>query len=295
MSGFARPDTLAALLRAARDARGPVRYLAGGTDVAVQRRAGGLPEAHTLLLWGLPELIGVDERDGLVRIGAATTVARILASSLVKERLPLLTESLALFASPQIRSMATLGGNICNGSPTADTVPPLLVLDAEVEIVCAEGSRVLPLSSFFTGYKRNVLRKGEILSAVLIRTGGLDRFRAFYRKVGARTTLTIAKLSVAIAMRPQGGGSSAVEELRVAVGSLTEYPRRLTALERLLRGVDPDDVGAAKIEEVVRSEITPISDFRSDAAYRGQVCVNLIRGFLCAKDGGGTLQSAVPE
>ena len=295
MTGFARPGTLAELLRAARDLPGRVHYLAGGTDLAVQRRAGSLPEAHTLCLWGLPELTGIEERGATLRIGACTTVAEILAAPAVRDGLPLLCDSLAFFASPQIRSMATLGGNICNGSPTADTVPPLLVLDAEVEIAHAEGTRLLPLASFFTGYKRNVLRQGEIVAAVLVHSGRLDGYRCSYRKVGARATMTIAKLSVALAWRPRGVRSGAPEDLCVAVGSLTEYPRRLWALEDLLRGRDPADVGAARIEEAVRSEITPISDFRSDADYRAQACVNLIRGFLGVAGGEEPPQSAVPE
>lgn len=265
---------------------GRVYWLAGGTDLGVTRHAGTLPEGRTLCLWGIPELARIEESEGVLRIGAAVTIASLLESSAVREGLPLLVEALSCFASPQIRSLATLGGNICNGSPTADTVPPLLAMEAELELSSPGASRRLPLASFFTGYKKNVLRRGEIVAAVLVRSSGLRGYRTYYRKVGSRAGMTIAKLSVAAAARARTAEPRILDELRVAVGSLNEYPRRLPALEALLRGRDPAEVGAPLIEEAVRSQITPITDFRSDADYRARVCVDLILAFL---------QSAVPE
>jgi CO/xanthine dehydrogenase FAD-binding subunit len=283
-----RPRSLAELVETAQRISGRKYYLAGGTDFAVQRRAGALADGHVILLRGLPELTGITESGRLLRIGAATTIASLAASVLVRDRLPLLAQSLERFASPQIRSMATLGGNICNGSPTADTVPPLLVLEAEVELASASGTRSVPLSAFFTGYKRNALRDAEILSAVLVRAGELDSYRIGYRKVGARATMAIAKLSVAMAARHAAGPRSAsIDDLRLAVGSLNEYPRRLRQTETLMRGAEPRSVSTARLAEAVRSEITPISDFRSDASYRESVCIGLIRELL--------RQSAVPE
>jgi CO/xanthine dehydrogenase FAD-binding subunit len=238
-----------------------------------------LPPGRTILIRGIPELSGIREADGVIRIGAAASAASLLGSSLVRERIPLLIASLERFGSPQIRSMATLGGNICNGSPTADTVPPLLVLEAELELSSRGGTRLLPLRSFFTGYKRNALREGEILSAVLVRAAGLEGWRWFYRKIGSRSTMTIAKAAVALAART-GGAEGRIEDIRLAVGSVSEYPRRAERTEELLRGRDPRALGAGRIASCLSAEITPISDFRSDAAYRERVCVNLVLSAL---------------
>ena len=174
-----------------------------------------------------------------------------------------------------------MGGNICNGSPTADTVPPLLVLDAELELASRALTRRVPLRSFFTGYKRNALRRGELLTAVLVREAALEGWQWFYRKVGARSTMTIAKASVALAARrPNGATAGRIEELRVALGSVSEFPRRAERTEELLQGQDPREIGAERIDSCLRSEITPISDFRSDAAYRERVCANLVLAAL---------------
>ena len=252
-------------------------FLAGGSDLNVQRGKGVLDPGTVLYIKDLPELNGITEEGGTVRLGAAVTVGDILRSSLLRDRLPYFVASLELFAAPGIQNMATLGGNIANGSPTADTAPLLLVLDAGLELASSQGRRNVRIRDFFTGYKQNVLGPSELITAVLIPAEAGKGFRSFYRKVGNRKTLTIAKLSLAGMARVAGG---ACREIRLAVGSLNEYPRRLERTENLLTGLPLSDFDLEKVEETVNEEITPISDFRSDAAYRKRVCLNLLAAFL---------------
>ncbi len=274
---YHHPPSLPALLSAVAADPGPKWFLAGGTDINVQIRGGGITDGAIYGISHLPELRGIEVRGGWWRIGATTSVATVVSHRDLRADIPYLGESLEDFAAPALRSMATIGGNIANGSPTADTLPPLLVLDAEVELASQQRTRRLPAADFFTGYKRNRLEQDEIITAVLIPRGAQQGFETYYRKVGSRRTLTIAKVAVA-GLRRLGGGL--IREARVAVGSVNEYPRRLRSLEALLQNADPRDLNLGDIDRAIRSGITPISDFRSDAEYREKVCLNLIHEFV---------------
>ncbi|HCX73572.1 MAG TPA: hypothetical protein DHM37_07635, partial [Candidatus Cloacimonas sp.] len=158
----------------------------------------------------------------------------------------------------------------CHGSPTADVTPLLLVLDAQIILMAKSKMRHIPLRDFFTGYKQFNLKKNEIIGGVQITKNAETGYKTFYKKVGSRKALTIAKVALA--------GLKNSEEYKLAVGSLNEYPRRLSKIEEYLASTNTPE--SVKLEELLKQEITPISDMRSDKDYRFQVCLNLLLEFI---------------
>ena len=278
-TNFYRPNDIAELLHLCDTLEGKKYFLAGGTDLNVQRRKGTVIPDSVFFIRHLPELRGIVESENEIRIGGATCFEDMINSVLLRKHAPFFCRSLELFASPGIRNLATPGGNIANGSPTADVIPLLLVLTARMELVSRKRKRIVPVEEFYTGYKRNILSSTELISAIILTKNAESGFYTYYRKVGSRQTLNIAKISLAAMTRVS---DERIDEVRLAVGSVNEFPRRLRRTEALLTGCTTGAVAGMhkRIKRAVREEITPITDFRSDAAYRGQVCLNLIDDFL---------------
>lgn len=275
---FHKPANLAELYEILPGIEGKKYFLAGGTDINVQIKNDMIKNADIIYINHLNDLRGIKEEGEFIYLGALTSYSDILTSSLMKEKFPFLQKSLNNFASPLLTEMATIGGNIANGSPTADVTPLLLVENAILVLGSKKGDRQVKLCEYFTGYKQNVMQKNEIIKAVLLpKDGEKANYDTFYEKVGARKTLTIAKVAVAGMKLFE---NARFKEVKLAVGSLNEYPRRLTKIENYLHGQEQLTLDFAKIEELLAEEITPISDLRSDKEYRFQVCLNLIKSFL---------------
>lgn len=272
-----QPENLADLFSKLEDSKGEKFLLAGGTDINVQIKNGVITDGDIFFINHLSSLKGIKKVDNKIHLGSLTSYNELINSDLVKEHLPFLQDSLTNFASPLLTTMATIGGNIANGSPTNDVTPPLLVLDAELELISKSGSRIVPLKDFFTGYKKFLLEENEIIKGIIIPIDAEKGYNSFYEKVGARKTLTIAKVAFAGLKKTQAGN---ITEIKLAVGSLNEYPRRLQLLEEFLINKQVDSLKIDEISEVLSKEITPISDLRSDKEYRYKVCLNLIRSFL---------------
>ena len=186
---------------------------------------------------------------------------------------PILAENLQNFASPLLQTTATIGGNIANGSPTADIIPLLLVLNAKLILSSINGKRTIMLNDFYSGYKKNSLAKGEIIESIVLNKNAQMGANTFYKKVGARKTLTIAKVSLAAIWEKE---NSKINKIHIAAGSLNEYARRLPLTEQYLLGKNKAEIDIDKLEQILKLEVTPISDLRSDKEYRFQVCLNLI-------------------
>ena len=267
---LATPSDLAeALALLAEAARTP---LAGCTDLYVALNAGTLPAHRFVDLSALDELRGISRLEGRLVIGALATHAEIERSPLVAADFPLLARAAAEIGGPQIRSRGTLGGNLVNGSPAGDLLPPLAVAEAEIVLVSVRGERRVAYRDFFTGYRATVLAADELVRAVEIAPpGGV----AWYRKVGTRAAQAITKVALA-AIRETGGGC------RIAFGSVgptvTRHPRTEAALA----------VSLAEAERVLGEEIRPIDDVRSTADYRLRVARNLLARFVAetTPDGG---------
>ncbi|MBG0790231.1 MAG: FAD binding domain-containing protein [Desulfovibrionaceae bacterium] len=255
-------------LRSAPDAR----VMAGGTDLLVKRRAGASMPETLVCLEKVAGLAGIEELDGRIRINAATPMADILESGLIRERLPLLAGAAKVFASPLVRNMATLGGNVCTASPAADTLPPLHVLGAEVEIASVQGTRRMPIAEFITGPGKTALAPGELLTAVTmpVPDGGAVQH---FEKVGKRKAMAIAVVSMAALLRVEAG---VIAEARLAWGSVGPTIIRCPEAEALFTGRAPTLETFRHAGKCVMRAVRPISDVRASADYRRQVAANLL-------------------
>jgi CO/xanthine dehydrogenase FAD-binding subunit len=264
---YARPQTLTEALRLMAD--GSWRVLAGGTDL--YPGAGTQLAGAVLDLSGLPDLSGISASEG-VRIGATTSWGTIALADL-PPAFAALQQAARQVGGRQIQTAGTIGGNLCNASPAADGVPPLLALSAEVELVSAAGKRTLPLERFLLGPRHTALGEGELLTAILIPGHGM-RGRSAFLKLGARSHLVISIAMVAARLVVQDGQ---VVEAAVAVGACSAVAQRLPAVEAALKGAlvatVADRVRAGDVEAV----LTPIDDVRATGEYRREAATSLVR------------------
>jgi CO/xanthine dehydrogenase FAD-binding subunit len=256
---------------------GEHRPFAGGTDLMVLLEAGKLPHRRWASLWHLPELHGISETAIGVRLGALTTYGQLQGHAALRREYPLLCQAAAETGGIAIQNRGTLGGNIANGSPAADSPPALLVYDAELELVSAAGTRRLPYAGFHRGYRQMDLAPGELIQAIHLPRRPAGRWRESYRKVGTRRAQAISKACFAAAVVMDG---DVVGDVRIALGSVAPMPLRCVRTEAVLRGerLSPALVAAARAE--LGREIAPIDDFRSTARYRLRVAQELLVGFL---------------
>ncbi len=252
------------------------RPFAGGTDLMVLLEAGTLARARYVSIWGLPELGGISATDTDVSIGALTTYSEVLDNELLAREFPLLGRAARETGSVAIQNRGTIGGNIANASPAADTPPALLVYDAELEIVSARGRRRIPYESFHRGYKQMDLAAGELIARIIVKRGRSD-LRQYYRKVGTRAAQAISKVCMAATAHVANG---TIEDVRIACASVAPVPLRCRRTEDALRGRTLDEETVRAAQQVLREEIAPIDDIRSTAAYRERVTLNLLADFL---------------
>lgn len=260
---------------------GGVTILAGGTDLMPQTQSGKVQFQSALMnVRRIDAIRGIEAADGAIRIGALTTITELLENALVRERLPVLVEAADHFASDQLRNAATLGGNVCNASPAGDFLPPLLALDAEVELVSRpDGSmktRTLPLAGFFTGPGRTKRAPGELLAAVRIPMPA-PGFAARFFKFGTRPALDISAIAIALGGVRSGNSLTGV---RVAFGSVAPVPMRAPRTEAAIEGARLDAANIAAAATVAQEEINPISDVRASAWYRKEMIHNVMRRML---------------
>ena len=270
------PANLAEALQLFSDEPGVWRPFAGGTDLMVLLEAGKLTHTRFVSLWGLPELTGIESHDDQIIIGALTTYSQIQAHAALRAEFPLLCEAASWTGAVAIQNRGTLGGNIANASPAADSLPALLVYDAELELISANGSRVVPYNGFHTGYKTSVLRPDEVIKTIRLprTTAG---WRQHSRKVGTRKAQAISKVCLAAIARSENG---VVQAIRLAFGSVAPTPLRATATEAVLKGQPINAVTIAAGRAALLNELKPIDDVRSTAKYRAQVAANLLVEFL---------------
>ncbi len=262
-------------------ADGNATLFCGGTDLSPQTESGVRRYAATLLnLRRVEGLGGIDTEGSEIRIGATTTVSEIRRNAALARIAPALVESAEHFASEQIRNAASVGGNLCNASPAGDMSPPLLVLDASVELACwrdgAVQTRRVPLERFFVGPGKTVKRAEELLTAVVFDRPASD-FVSRFRKSGPRPALEISTVSLALGARVAGDRLSNV---RAAMGSVAPTPLRARHLEAALEGkpIDASSLAATVAAAIAASEndAKPIDDVRASAWYRG----HLVRVFV---------------
>jgi len=249
------------------------RVYAGGTDLLVSMRSGAVVAPVLICLERLPELQGVREEGGEMWLGAATTHAALLRNPLVARHLPLLVQAVRTLGSPPIRNMGTIGGNVCTASPAGDTLPPLYVLAAEVELQHAGSRRRLPVREFITGPGQTRLAAGEILTGIHIRKPVEANCQRF-EKIGQRRALAccIASLEALLTLTPAGVVISA----RLAWGSVGPTVVEAPAAEAALTGSVLSRDTLNRAAAFARQAVAPIDDIRASAAYRREVAGNLL-------------------
>jgi len=270
-----RPSDLGEALAALATEPG-ARAIAGGTDLMVQLRD-GRRAATVLVDLGRVGLTWIVEREEAVEIGAGTPMDAIADSPAVRRRAPALAAAAAQVGAWPIQCRATLGGNLANASPAADTVPPLLAADARVELVSSTGRRDLPLHGFFHGPGRTALRPGELIRAVVVPalpTAGFERFV----KVGPRREQIISAVSVALRLRQRRDGT--LERVRIAVGAAGPVPLRAHSAEAALEGRRPEPAIRRDALLALQEDLAPIDDVRAPAEYRRLAAAALLDRFL---------------
>lgn len=256
-----------------------LRPIAGGTDLMVPFAAGTLKDTRFLNLWGLPELRGIEVSDRTLIFGALTTYTDIRNHPLIADVFPNLVRSAEVTGAPAIQNRGTLGGNLVNGSPAGDSLPSLLAYDADVELRSTKGARWVSYAAFHTGYKRNLLQPGELLTRILLRKpeAGAGPGFHYFRKVGTRAAQAIAKVSLALHVQVKGGQLST---FRLALGAVAPVPLRAAKVEALLRGEPLQGLRVRDALAALQEDIAPIDDIRSTAQYRRRVAGNLLEEAL---------------
>ena len=270
------PRSLEDVLSLLANEPGVWKPFAGGTDLMVLLEAGRLDHRNYVNIWQLAELRGIEVSDDHVTLGALTTYTDVQEHPVLRNEFPMLCQAASETGGLAIQNRGTLGGNIVNASPAADSPPALLAYDAEIELVSTQGSRWLPYQSFHTGYKQMLIRPDELLTRTRLprnTTGAIH----YYRKVGTRKAQAISKVCFAAVARINDGH---IDDARIAVGSVAPIVVRCVQTENALKGQPFDAATVKSAQATLRREISPIDDIRSTANYRLQVALNLLADFV---------------
>lgn len=272
---YHRPRELRTALTLIGELQDRCRIIAGGTDIIPAIRKGVLFPSfgHMVDLSSVKELSYIRKMDSWICIGAITRLAEVGDSEMIREYVPILSEAIQHIGSLQIRNQGTIGGNLCNASPAADTAPPLLTLEAKVLLKSMKQERVIPLDQFFLGPGKTILAPGEILAEIQIpipQNGGSFCFL----KLGRRNAFTLSIVSVATWVKAEQETFRAV---RIALGAVAPTPKRALKTEEYLAGqkVSEETIGSGS--KLVSEEVQPISDVRASADYRKDMANILTR------------------
>ena len=255
---------------------GRIRPFAGGTDLMVLLEAGKLPPARYISLWHLKELRGIEVTDDEIVVGALTTYTDVLRSAVLQAECPLVCRAAGETGGVATQNRGTIGGNLANASPAADTPPALLVYDAYVDLVSIRGVRRVAYDRFHLGYKQMDLTPDELIRSIRL-ARGRGGWLQTWRKVGTRRAQAISKVCLAAALETSG---TAIRDIRIALGSVAPTVVRAARAEAAVRGrhLDSDLIDACC--DALAQDISPIDDLRSSARYRMRVARNVLADFL---------------
>jgi carbon-monoxide dehydrogenase medium subunit len=265
------------------------KIIAGGTDLVLNMKKKNILPRRVISLHNLNELDFVKPDDSRVRIGALTKHADIAANPFLKQHLPILCEAVGLIGSWQIRNVGTIGGNICNASPAADSAPPLLVLNAQLILASKAAEKKIPLASFFTGPGETALETGQILKEIVIELPK-QRSAGCYLKLRRRKAVDVSLAGVAFQAETESDGKT-LAKVAVALGSVAPTPIRVPDAEAFLTGL-PVAEAMAKISDCARiaaQTASPIDDVRASASYRRTIIAVFLQ--QCAQKALGELKN----
>ncbi len=275
---YCAPQTLAEALELVGDGREDTVLLAGGTDLLLSMKKEELKPVRVVDLKKIAELNYIKERQGHIRIGAATSFATLQKSGLLQRKARALAGACAEMGSPQIRNSSTIGGNLVTASPAADSVPPLMVLEAGVVLSSLHGERELPLEDFLLGINRTALRKDEILTALYFKSPGARDVTEF-EKLGRRRALSIARLSVAVFLS-SSQDSSSLQEARISLGAVGENPFRDREAEEYLKGKELSEVVIQNTLEILSNTVAGTLGDRKSAPFKRESIKGVARRAL---------------
>jgi len=260
------------------------RYVSGGTDLLLRMKSGAEAPSTLISLRALPELVGVTVSE-TTAIGAGTSFTQILEHPEIAKRFPVFGQAASAVGSVQIRNAATLGGNLCNAIPCADSAPALLVLDAKLRTLDLDGRRDIPIAEFFLGPRKTCLRPAEIVEKIVIEDSPREGRGIFLKKGRMEEDLALASVAVFLVMDSDG---KTCRRARVAAGSVAPTPMRLAGVEALLEGrkFTPEILEGARA--AAREAISPISDVRASADYRRHITGVLVGRALTSLLGGSS-------
>lgn len=251
------------------------KIIAGGTDLIIDMKIGRQRPKRLVDISRLSEIRYIRMSPSSIKIGAGTTLQEIYENFVIKEKALALSEAAGEMASWQIRNVATLGGNLCNASPAADTAPPLLVMDAKLKLLSLDGEREIPIEEFFLGPRKTALRRDELLYEIEIpiRSGRTSA----YMKLGRRDAFTLSIVSVAVSIITI---DEKIEDVKIALNAVAPTPVRAKSAEDFLIGKRVNESNIHQAAELVDKDIKPISDVRASAEYRRKVAKVLTRDAL---------------
>jgi CO/xanthine dehydrogenase FAD-binding subunit len=271
---YESPKTLSEAVSLLARTNGKAKVLAGGTDLLLLMKQRAIAPEYVVNIKGISELTYIREDEEGTKIGPLTTITMLEGSTLIKEKYVSIHEATKKFATLQIRNMATVGGNICRSSPSADMVPPLIVLGAELKLTGLKGERKVMVEDFFTGPGTNVLSQ-EVLREIVI-PKGKGRWGSAFGKV-MRNSGDLAKVNCAVRVVVSDGKC---EDIRIALGAVSATPIRAKNVENAIQGKKINDVLIESAAQKVVDDIKPITDVRSTADYRTEVSKVLVKRLI---------------
>ena len=264
---YISPKTKEEVLEILKQERSEACLVAGCSNVLPYIKDKKLPAKLLLDISGIEELNYIKKSEGEIYIGAGTTISNLINSKIIREECNILYQAAEQFADPTIRNSATIGGNLADASPAADVAPPLLVLDAVLEVESMDGKREISLKDFFVGPRKTVLHDDEMITSIKIKDDSINKNGCFI-KLGLRQAMAISLATVALILEVE---KDKVADVRIAMGSIAPTPLRLIKVEGFLKNKKINDELIEEAIKKVREEIKPIGDVRASAEYRRYV------------------------
>ena len=264
---YISPKTKEEVLEILKQERSEACLVAGCSNVLPYIKDKKLPAKLLLDISGIEELNYIKKSEGKLCIGAATTISDLIDSKIIRGECNILYQAAEQFADPTIRNNATIGGNLADASPAADVAPPLLVLDAVLEVKSIDGKREISLKNFFVGPRKTVLHDDEMITSIKIKDDSINKNGCFI-KLGLRQAMAISLATVALILEVE---KDKVADVRIAMGSIAPIPFRLIKVEGFLKNKKIDDELIEEAVKNVREEVKPIGDVRASAEYRRYV------------------------
>ncbi|MDN5362669.1 MAG: xanthine dehydrogenase FAD-binding subunit [Moorella sp. (in: firmicutes)] len=253
--------------------------IAGGTDVLIKMHHGQLERARLLSIRGIQSLQGIQQMDdGTIVIGPLATFSQVINDQVIQGKIPVLTEAAASMGGPQIRNVATIGGNICNGATSADSAPTLLALNARLKLQSRQGERVVPIQEFYLGPGRVDLKPGELLTAITIAPADYQGYGGRYIKFSMRKAMDIAILGVAVLCKIKEGNLLA--DVRIGLGVAGPTPRRCPEAEDYARGKTATPETIKAIGQLAVKSTQARTSWRASKEYREHLVAELTRRAL---------------